>query len=297
MQAVCWPVLTALPLGPSTLARWRRAATPRPSCAPSPCSSGPARRAAPRPCRLVPVAVLDGTRIEGTSFRMAASTWPVPSRWRWPARSNTNWSRTASRSASSTSNAGQEQGSWVGYGAWKPTSRSQAQAVNGGTGEDDGQRRRQRPARPAPQAPRRRGIGGKRKSSPGSSGGSGGSSGADAPAPAVDPDRPTLHKKDTSGNSADNKRSRHELYLRSRFRSRSADASQKGFKRQRSSSGNAPASDPDRPVLKKNKKKAGRHQPCGFVAGCHRSRPAPAQARQTHGQWPGCASDPDGASG
>ena len=130
--------------------------------------------------------------------------------------------------------AGQEQGSWVGHGAWKPLPivkpkpSAEERARNRIDDEESDRPVLHRKKHPG-EFP---GAGG-----PSSSGGSSNpgadtddasskssGSGSSGPAPAGDPDRPTLHKKDSGDN---------------------ADASSA------SSAGN----DPDRPTLKKIKKK------------------------------------------
>ncbi|MGD0546380.1 MAG: hypothetical protein ABR991_00960 [Terracidiphilus sp.] len=115
-------------------------------------------------------------------------------------------------------NSGQEQGSWVGYGAWKPLAKPKPAAneaarlkIDENDAESD-----------QPVLHRKHHA----DEDSGQNGSSGGGSGSSAPASAPnsnpDPDRPTLHKKDSSDSTA---------------------------------SGSAPPDDPDRPVLKKAKKK------------------------------------------
>jgi hypothetical protein len=136
--------------------------------------------------------------------------------------------------------AGQEQGAWVGHGAWKPLpvvkpKPSALQLAQIGHDDEESDRpilhRKKHPGE-SPGAGGSPSSGG--SSNPGadtddasgrsSGSGSTGSSGSSGPAPASDPDRPTLHKKDSSDSADDSSTS---------------------------SAGN----DPDRPTLKKSKKK------------------------------------------
>ncbi len=128
--------------------------------------------------------------------------------------------------------AGQEQGSWVGLGSWKPMPHpvvkrpppELAQNDMDDAGSDRPILHRKHP-----------------------SGDSKGSSGSDSSgqAPAADPDRPTLHKK-TSGDDSDNG-----------SEAPAPDPDRPTLHRPSTSddSASAPAADPDRPTLKKAKRK------------------------------------------
>lgn len=114
--------------------------------------------------------------------------------------------------------SGREQGSWVGYGAWKPLPQPKPKPSMdeiARTRIDENDADSDQPVlhrkHHADEEPAGQGKEGSDHS---------GDRGAKAPAP--DPDRPTLHKKDSSDSTA---------------------------------SGSAPSDDPDRPVLKKEKKK------------------------------------------
>jgi hypothetical protein len=112
-------------------------------------------------------------------------------------------------------NSGQEQGSWVGYGAWKPLPTpkpkpSMDEVARNRPGDEDSDR---------PILHR------KHQSDDSGTPASGGGSGSTGSAPATDTDRPTLRKKESS------------------------DSTGTG-----SASSSAPSDDPDRPVLKKSKK-------------------------------------------
>ena len=88
--------------------------------------------------------------------------------------------------------AGQIQGAWVGLGAWKPMPNPKPKispeqlAMNEFDDEDSDRPVLHRKVHPGETPP----------------GGSGGKSGSSRPAPAPDPDRPTLHKSSTSEGSA-----------------------------------------------------------------------------------------------
>jgi hypothetical protein len=140
-------------------------------------------------------------------------------------------------------NSGQEQGSWVGYGAWKPLpvpkpKPSMDEVARNRVDEEDSDR---------PVLHRKHSSDG---------GTNGGDSGSSAPAPAADPDRPTLHKKESGDSSSDSSKTstasapaavpdRPTLHKKD-----SSDNAGTG-----SASGSAQPGDPDRPVLKKNQKK------------------------------------------
>lgn len=113
-------------------------------------------------------------------------------------------------------NASQVQGSWLGFGDWKPLPKPKAEMRPQKVDEDDDWNSDDKPVL------HRR----KKDSGPQNGGSSGSGSGNNAPAP--DPDRPTLHRPtgDTSGNSQPS-----------------------STQTQTDSAGSAPV-DPDRPVMK-----------------------------------------------
>ncbi len=167
----------------------------------------------PKASRLVPVAVLDQSRILADQLQDGGVYMARPEPLALSGEVEYELQQNGSPiGLFDIKNSGQEQGSWVGYGAWKPLPapkpKPSMDEVARNRIEDDSDR-------PVLH----------RKHDSGSSAGSGDSS-STGPAPAADPDRPTLHKKD-SGDS----------------------------------SGTGPASssttpeDPDRPILKNNKKK------------------------------------------
>ena len=132
-------------------------------------------------------------------------------------------------------NAGQEQGSWVGYGSWRPMPSATPKPVKPSLDEganDDSDR---------PTLHRK-------KSDSSQGGGSGSGSGTDSSAPSApsDPDRPTLHKKPSSDTGASgpepaNDPDRPTLHNKASAPTPSNDQPVAGY------------TDPDRPVLKRGK--------------------------------------------
>jgi hypothetical protein len=136
-------------------------------------------------------------------------------------------------------NASQEQGSWVGYGAWRPMPvarpRPSQQQLARSRIDDDAQS-------DEPVLHR------KHHADDGSTTGTGNGSATPAPETSSDPDRPTLHKKPASdsGASPSQTSSSDSPTLHRRD---SSDSSASG-----SDTGAASSSDPDRPVLHKSRK-------------------------------------------
>ena len=164
----------------------------------------------PKTSRLVPVAVLDQRQVEGNQLQDGGLYLARPEPLAVAADVEYELQEGGkSIGLFDIKNAGQEQGSWVGYGAWKPLpvpkpKPSMDELARTHVDEADSDR---------PTLHRKhRGDE------------SGGSSGSTEPASSPDPDRPTLHKKDTSSEGT-------------------------------STGGSAAPEDPDRPVLKKDKKK------------------------------------------
>lgn len=186
----------------------------------------------PKSCRIVPVSVLDEGHLEDGGIYLAR---PQPLALAGEVEYELeNDGKTIG--LFDIENSGQEQGSWVGYGTWKPMPGPPAPkpiAPSRIEDEDDDKpvlHRKKHLDDPASGS-------GSSGSSPGSSGGStsgsgsgstGSSTGTAASAPPSDPDRPVLKKKtpDDSANTSS----------------------------QAQNGGAAPAGDPDRPKLKKNKK-------------------------------------------
>jgi hypothetical protein len=191
----------------------------------------------PKTSRLVPVAVLDGGQLQDGGIYLAR---PVPlavsGEVEYELQQNGK-----PVGFFDIINAGQEQGSWVGYGAWKalpkPKPKPSMSEVARNRIEDEYS------DRPVLHRKHHAGEGGTE--------GKGGDTGANSTeaAPAPDADRPTLHRKDTSGDTGDaSASSKSPVSDTDRPTLHKRDSSD-------SSSGSAPSDDPDRPVLKKSKKK------------------------------------------
>ena len=133
-------------------------------------------------------------------------------------------------------NAGQEQGLWVGYGAWKPLPSAKRAApkpiIDTGFNPDDDKPVLHRKHPPA-------------SSKTGTDSDSGSDSGSSGPPP--DPDRPTLHKKSGSDDSTTSSTSP------------AADPDQPTLHKKDSgdASSNTQGNDPDRPVLHKSSHPSG----------------------------------------
>ena len=204
----------------------------------------------PKACRLVPVSVLDGGELQDASVYLARPE-PLAIAGEVEYELEQNGKPTG---LFDIKNTGQEQGSWVAYGAWKqlevPKTKPSMDEVARSKIEDEDDDRpvlhRKKHAGDAP-AP---GQGG--SPDPASS----------APAPASDPDRPTLHKKDSSSDTSDGGANpssgsssssnpapdadRPTLHKKDSSDTASASASD---------TASSPADDPDRPTIKKSKKK------------------------------------------
>jgi hypothetical protein len=205
----------------------------------------------PKASRLVPVTVLDGGQLQDGGIYMARPE-PLALTGEVEYELEENGKPVG---LFDIKNAGQEQGSWVGYGAWKPMpaarSRPSQRELARVRIDDDAQSdspvlHRKHHADDAP-------AGGT-----GNGGGSGGSSspstGSSGPAPASDPDRPTLHKKPSSDSAGDASSSPAQAPTPAS----DTDSDRPTLHKKSSSdsdSGNSTPDDPDRPVLKKNKTK------------------------------------------
>jgi hypothetical protein len=198
----------------------------------------------PKASRLVPVAVLDGGKLQDGGIYLAR---PQPLALAGEVEYELEQDGKPI-GLFDIRNTGMEQGSWVGYGAWKqmPIAKPKpsAQDLANVRIDDDAQsdvpvlhRKKHAGDAPATNAPAANG---------GTAGSSGGGSGSDEQASAPDPDRPTLHKKpssDTSGNAGTSQTSDSgEPTLHKK------DSSDSG-----SGDSTASTSDPDRPVLHKSK--------------------------------------------
>ena len=175
----------------------------------------------PKTSRIVPVAVLDGGVLQDGGIYLAR---PEPLAIAGEVEYELDQNGKAI-GLFDIENTGREQGSWVGYGKWKPMPEARPAEAEKPKIEDE---ESDEPVLHRKKHPEDVAGGGDRGKS---SSGSGSGPAASGPAPEDDPDRPKLHKK--------------------------SDDSSSGTGNGSGSSANAgaPAEDPDRPVLKKEKKK------------------------------------------
>lgn len=189
--------------------------------------TGPAGK--PKQCRLVPVSVYDGETLQDGGLYLAQpEPITVAGEVEYQLKENGK-----TIGLFDIKNAGQEQGSWVGYGDWKPLPQPKLEAAATRKIDDDADADDDKPVL-------------HRKKSDGDSAKNG--SGTTAPAAGEDPDRPKLHKKtgDDSGDSGSNSGSAPDPDRPTLHKPSSDD----------SSAGNSPGSapvDPDRPVMKEPK--------------------------------------------
>jgi hypothetical protein len=175
----------------------------------------------PKTSRLVPVAVLDQRQVEGDQLQDGGVYMARPEPLALAGEVEYELQQDGKPvGLYDIKNSGQEQGSWVGYGAWKAMpkpkpQRSMDELARTQLDEEDSDK---------PILHR------KHNAEDGGTQSSGGSSGSADPAPSPDPDRPTLHKKIPSDGGES-----------------TSDSSS-------SDSSSGPPEDPDRPVLKKKKK-------------------------------------------
>jgi hypothetical protein len=183
----------------------------------------------PKACRIVPVSVLDGGELQDGGVYLAR---PQPLALAGEVEYQLEQDG-KTVGLFDIENSGQEQGSWVGYGKWKPVPIAKAETPKldmekVDAYEDD-----------KPVLHRKKHADDKPEPGSGSSSPSAGSGSASSePAPPSDPDRPVLHKatpNDQAGNGASN------------------------------GSGTGQADDPDRPKLKKEKEKKNAPDPIGNV--------------------------------
>ncbi len=150
----------------------------------------------PKTSRLVPVAVLDGGKLQDGGIYLAR---PQPLALSGEVEYELQQDGKPI-GLFDIKNAGQEQGSWVGYGSWKPIPavrpRPSAQVLARTRIDDDAQSDQ-------PVLHRKHHAGEQPASGAGSAGNSGSDSDSGEQAPTADPDRPTLHKKTSSDSAAD----------------------------------------------------------------------------------------------
>lgn len=230
----------------------------------------------PRACRMVPVAVLDDGELQDGSIYLARPQ-PLALAGEVEYELQQNGKPIG---LFDVENTGQEQGSWVGYGKWKgvpaakpaPSREELAHTRLDDDFQSDGpvlHRKHHADDPPATGQPSNSGAGASDSSST-------------APTPPTDPDRPTLHKKDSSASADDSSApapttgtvsdsGQPTLHRRDSTDSASNTGApattpapptdpdrptlHKKPSDDASSGSSAPDSDPDRPVLKKTKKK------------------------------------------
>jgi hypothetical protein len=195
----------------------------------------------PKASRLVPVTVLDGGSLQDGGIYMAR---PEPLALAGEVEYELE-NDGKSVGLFDIENSGREQGSWVGYGAWKSMPVAKPKSVAPPKIEDEA---------PGDEPVLHRKHHADDKSSSGNGSGSAGSDSSAAPAPDADPDRPTLHKKDSGNSTSDagssGASSTADPDQPTLHRHDSTDSSASG-----SASSSASSADPDRPVMKKSKKK------------------------------------------
>lgn len=189
----------------------------------------------PKSSRLVPVALYDGQQLQDAGIYMSR---PAPlalsSEVEYELKEN---GKTTGLFV--VNSAGQEQGSWVGLGAWKPLPKPKAPAQ--ATKIDQGKDAWGNEEDDKPVLHRKHNDDSTNKDSGSDSG---------SKAPAADPDRPTLHKK-SSDDSDSAKSSPPADPDRPTLHKKTADDDSASSKE--SGGGSAPV-DPDRPTLKKTDK-------------------------------------------
>jgi len=201
----------------------------------------------PKASRLVPVTVLDGGELQDGGIYLARpQPLALAGEVEYELQANGK-----PLGLFDIENTGQEQGSWVGYGSWKPMPRAKPASpphldkVDDDAQSDEPVLHRKHHAGDAP-------AGGTSGGGKSNGGDSSASAGAPASDPAPDPDRPTLHK---GGGAADTPSTA------STTSTPPADPDQPTLHRHTDTSSNdtgsttAASDDPDRPVLKKTKKK------------------------------------------
>ena len=189
----------------------------------------------PKTSRLVPVSVYDGQDLQDAGIYLAQ---PAPlalsSEVEYELKEN---GKTVG--LFDVNNAGQEQGSWVGFGVWKPLAKPKPATHLAKTAIDDSWGGDVQSDKPVLH----------RKHDAGGTSGSGKDDSSGPSGPAQDPDRPTLHKKSSDDNSSDSGSSAPGAGAgsdpdRPTLHKKASDTDS-------ASGGTAPSTDPDRPTLKK----------------------------------------------
>ena len=200
----------------------------------------------PQASRLVPVTVFDGGELQDGGIYLARP---------WPLAVVPEVEYELEQDGKPVGlfdirNAGQQMGSWVGFGSWKPMPAAHPkltakELAKTRFDDDDAQSgepvlHRKHPADAAP-------SGGS-----GSSSGTGTDSGGQAQQPS-DPDRPVLHKKDSGSDTSNSGSGKNGSGTSTSGAGTSGDG---GSGASGSASSTASSDDPDRPVLHKSKKSA-----------------------------------------
>jgi len=137
----------------------------------------------PKACRIVPVAIYDGDKLQDGGLYLARpEPLAVADEVEYELRQNGH-----AIGLFEVKNAGQEQGSWVGYGEWKGMPKPKEETAQAPAKIDDGAEDDDKPTL-------------HRKHSGDKSGKSGDTDGTK---PADDPDRPKLHKHPDEGSGSD----------------------------------------------------------------------------------------------
>lgn len=201
----------------------------------------------PKASRLVPVSVYDGQDLQDAGIYLARpAPLAVSSEVEYELKQDGK-----TIGYFDIDNAGQEQGSWVGFGVWKPLAKpkppaqkAKAEAVDSWGSDVQSDR---------PVLHRKQGSGDSSASGTGSARGDSGSGDTGSSGTAPDPNRPTLHKKDSSGDSSTANTSSGTSSGSSQDTDRPTlhkkDTSDNSGDSSTASSGTAP--DPDRPTLHK----------------------------------------------
>jgi hypothetical protein len=201
----------------------------------------------PKTSRLVPVAVFDGSRIEGDQLQDGGIYMARPQPLALSGEVEYELQQNGHPlGLFDIKNAGQEQGSWVGYGSWKPLpapkpkpSMAEVARSMRESAEEDSDKPILHRKHPAGEAPSGTGSTGSTSPSTNSTPGN--------PAPAPDSDRPTLHKKDSSsdtGNASSTSSTPVSDSDRPTLHKRDSNDT---------STSSEPAPDSDRPTLKKGR--------------------------------------------
>jgi hypothetical protein len=207
----------------------------------------------PKASRLVPVAVFDGNELQDGGIYLSRPQ-PISLAGEVEYELQRNGKPFG---LYDIRNSGLEQGSWVGYGAWKallpapkPKAGKPMLPLNPSWDDPDDRpvlHRKHHPDDPPAQS------------------GSGKPAPATTPASSNDPDRPTLHKKDTGDTTADNSTTPPDPdrpTLHKKTDSSSSDSTTPpGTAPQNSNTAQDTASDPDRPTLHKKSDDAGSTDP------------------------------------